>query len=44
METIKKIGFEREGRLRKNVYFWRDIDNCPIWKDTFIYARVNNSK
>lgn len=42
-KLLEKMSFEREGRLKHNVYFWRDIDNCPIWKDTFIYARLNNS-
>ena len=39
---LEKMDFVREGHLRKNVFFWRDDNEQPIWKDTFIYARLNN--
>lgn len=42
-KLLERMSFEREGRLCENVYFWSDINNCPIWKDTFIYARLNDS-
>lgn len=38
---LEKLGFVREGYLKQNVYFWRDENNRPIWKDTFIYSRLN---
>lgn len=41
-ELLERVGFTREGYLRKNVFFWRDINNQPIWKDTFIYSRLND--
>ena len=25
----------------KNVYFWKDENEEPIWKDTYIYAKLN---
>lgn len=39
---LENLGFTREAHLKKNVYFWRDSDNQPIWKDTFIYAMLNS--
>ena len=38
---LERLGFRREAHLRQNVFFWRDADGAPIWKDTYIYARLN---
>ena len=38
---LEKMGFVREGHLRKNVFFWKDSEDRPIWKDTFIYSLLN---
>lgn len=38
---LEVLGLEREAYLKQNVYFWKDHDNNPIWKDTFIYAILN---
>lgn len=38
---LESLGFEREAFLKQNVYFWKDDDNKPLWKDTYIYARLN---
>ena len=35
---LERIGFIREGHLRKNIYFKKDADGNPIWLDTFIYG------
>lgn len=40
-KLLEALGFEREAHLRQNVYFWKDEDDNPIWKDTFIYAIIN---
>ena len=40
-KLLEGLGFEREGHLRQNVYFWKDENDNPIWKDTFIYAILN---
>lgn len=40
-KLLERLGFAREAHLRKNVYFWIDTDGKPIWKDTYIYARLN---
>lgn len=37
---LERIGFKREGRLRKNIYFSCDEDGKPIWQDTFIYGAL----
>lgn len=39
---LDKLGFIREGHLKENVFFWKDSDDQPIWKDTFIYAKLNS--
>ena len=41
-KLLEALGFEREAHLKKNVYFWRDENDNPIWKDTYIYAKVND--
>ena len=38
---LEKLGFVREGHLRRNVYFRCDEKGLPLWKDTFIYALLN---
>ena len=35
------LGFAREAHLRQNVFFHTDPDGHPVWKDTFIYARLS---
>jgi len=38
---LESLGFDREAYFKKNIYFWRDENNQPVWKDTFIYAKLN---
>lgn len=38
---LERLGFRQEAHLRRNVYFWTDVDGEPIWKDTFVYALLN---
>ncbi len=38
---LESLGFMREAHLKENVYFWKDDNNKPIWKDTYIYAKLN---
>lgn len=37
-KLLERIGFHREGHLRKNVYFHCSEDGQPLWKNTFIYG------
>ncbi len=39
---LEKLGMRREAHLRQNLYFRRDADGKPVWKDTFIYALNEN--
>ena len=39
-KLLGALGFQREAHLRKNVYFWRDENGKPIWKDTYVYAKL----
>lgn len=39
---LEAIGFEREAHLKQNVYFWTDEQGNPIWKDTYIYAKLES--
>ena len=38
---LEKLGFAREGHLKRNVYFRTDDKGCPLWKDTYLYAILN---
>ena len=40
-KLLERLGFEREGHLKQNVWFWKDESGKPIWKDTYLYAKVN---
>lgn len=40
-KLLESLEFEKEAHLKENVYFWKDDNNKPIWKDTYIYAKLN---
>ncbi|MBP6959952.1 MAG: GNAT family N-acetyltransferase [Thermotogae bacterium] len=35
---LERLGMRREGHLRQNVFFKKDSDGNPVWKDTYEYA------
>ncbi len=35
---MEKAGMKREAHFRKNIFFHRDEEGQPVWKDTFVYA------
>lgn len=35
---LESAGFRREAHLRQNIFFHRDREGRPIWKDTYVYA------
>lgn len=39
-KLLEKIGFRREGLLRKNVFFRKDEAGNPLWWDSYVYARL----
>ena len=41
-KLLELLGFRREAHFRKNVYFWKDENGKAIWKDTYIYAKLND--
>ena len=42
-KLLEALGFQREAHFRKNVYFWKDEAGKAIWKDTYVYARLNEN-
>jgi ribosomal-protein-alanine N-acetyltransferase len=36
--VLEKVGFVREARLRRNIFFRRDEAGAPVWQDTFVYG------
>ena len=42
-KLLEALGFQREAYFRKNVYFWKDETEKPIWKDTYVYAILNGN-
>lgn len=40
-KLLESLGFRREAHFRRNVYFWKDENGKPLWKDTYIYAKLN---
>ncbi len=39
-ENCRRKGYACEAHLRQNIYFRKDKDGRPVWKDTYIYARL----
>ena len=37
-KLLEKVGLRREAHLKENVWFHKDENGNPIWKDTYIYA------
>ncbi len=35
---LERLGMRREAHFIKNVYFWKDANGAPIWKDTYVYS------
>lgn len=35
---LERLGFRREGHLRRNVFFRRDESGQPLWQDTYEYG------
>lgn len=41
---LEKAGLRREAHFRKNVFFHRDENGQPKWKDTYVYALLNEDR
>ena len=42
-KLLERAGLDREAHFRKNVFFQRDALGKPKWKDTYVYAKLNNA-
>lgn len=38
---LESLDFVREAHFKQNVFFWKDENGNPIWKDTFVYSILN---
>ncbi|MDE7184301.1 MAG: GNAT family N-acetyltransferase [Lachnospiraceae bacterium] len=43
-KLLEALGFQREAHMRKNVYFWKAENGKAIWKDTYVYAILNDDE
>lgn len=43
-KLLESAGFQREAHFRQNIYFQKDENGLPKWKDTFVYAVLNNRR
>ena len=37
-KLLEKVGLRREAHFKQNIFFHKDANGNPIWKDTFVYA------
>ena len=37
-KLLEKVGLKREAHFKQNIYFHKDSDGKPVWKDTYVYA------
>lgn len=42
-KLLERLSFVREAHLHKNVYFFKDEQGRPIWKDTYIYSLLREN-
>lgn len=40
-KLLERVGMRREGTLLQNIFFFRDEEGNPVWKDTYEYAILN---
>ena len=41
-KLLEKVGLKREAHFRQNIWFHKDKDGLPIWKDTYVYALLES--
>lgn len=39
-KLLERVGFRRKAHFRQNIFFHKDENGAPIWKDTFVYAII----
>ena len=35
-KLLEKVGLNREAHFKQNIYFHKDSDGKPVWKDTYV--------
>ena len=43
-KLLESLNFIREAHFKENVYFWKDENDNPIWKDTYVYSLLNSER
>ena len=43
-KLLEKAGFRREAHFRQNLWFHKDLQGNPIWKDTYVYAMLKEDR
>ena len=41
---LERIGMRREAHFRQNIFFHKDKNGAPVWKDTFVYALLSSDR
>ena len=39
-KLLEKVGLKREAHFRQNIFFRKDAEGKPVWKDTYVYAMI----
>lgn len=39
-QLLERLGFEREGRLKHNIYF-KTVAGKPLWQDSYLYGKLS---
>lgn len=39
-KLLERVGLKREARFKQNIFFHRDENGAPVWKDTLVYAII----
>ena len=40
-KLLEKVGLQREAHFRQNIWFHKNPNEEPVWKDTYVYAKLN---
>ena len=43
-QLLERLGVRREAHLRGNLFFWRDENGAPLWKDTYVYGKLRTDE
>ncbi len=43
-KLLEKVGMRREAHFRQNLFFHKSADGAPIWKDTYVYAILEDDR